>query len=182
LALRRARSATVAFEEAMDTYLRRALEEVERAVGPLDAAAMSRGVDGRWSACDILEHLTLAFRANGSALEKALASGTLKARPPRLSQRAGKLLVIGLGYFPRVEAPEGTRPCGSIAPGGSLAAIRDALAALDATMARAVERFGVEARVVNHPFFAGLTVPEWRKFHWRHAVHHMRQVTERTRW
>ena len=166
----------------MDAYLRRALEEIERRVVPLDTAAMSRSVDGRWSACDILEHLTLAYRANAATFEKALASGTLRARRPRLAERVGKLLVIDLGYFPRVEAPEGTRPCGSITPDGSLAAIREALAALDATMARVVARFGVEPLAANHPYFAGLTVPQWRKFHWRHAVHHMRQVQERTRW
>jgi Protein of unknown function (DUF1569) len=163
----------------MDGYLRRALEEVERAVSSLDAAAMVRSVDGRWSACDILEHLTLAFKANTAAFEKALASGTLKARPPRVSQRLSKLVVMDLGYFPRVEAPETTRPCGSITPEGSLAAIRDALTTLDTAMTRVVERFGAHALAANHPFFAGLTVPEWRKFHWRHTVHHMRQVRER---
>jgi hypothetical protein len=166
----------------MDGYLRLALEEIERTVVPLDAAALSRSVDERWSACDILEHLMLAFKANAATFEKALASGTLKARPPRLAQRVGKLLVIDLGYFPRVEAPEGTRPCGSITPSGSLDAIRDALVVLDDTMSRVVARFGVEPLAANHPYFAGLTVPQWRKFHWRHTVHHMRQVTERTRW
>jgi hypothetical protein len=162
----------------MDVYLRRALEEVERAVGPLDAAAIGRSAGGRWSACEILEHLTLAFKANAAAFEKALALGTLKARPPTLAQRFGKLIVLD---FPRVEAPESTRPCGSVTPDGSLAAIRDALTTLDATMTRVVDRFGADVLAANHPFFAGLTVPQWRKFHWRHTVHHMRQVRERTR-
>jgi hypothetical protein len=166
----------------MDHYLKRALEEIERTVVPLDPGVLTRTVDGRWSACDILEHLMLAFKANAATFEKALASGTLKARPPRLAQRVGKLLVIDLGYFPRVEAPEGTRPCGSITPDGSLAAIRDALVTLDATMSRFVSRFGVEPLAANHPYFAGLTIPQWRKFHWRHTVHHMRQVRERARW
>lgn len=166
----------------MDYYLKRALEEIERTVVPLDTAVLSRTVEGRWSACDILEHLMLAFKANAATFDKALASGTLRARSPRLAQRVGKLLVIDLGYFPRVEAPEGTRPCGSITPSGSLAAIRGALVVLDATMSRVVARFGIEPLAANHPYFAGLTIPQWRKFHWRHTVHHMRQVKERTRW
>lgn len=164
----------------MDGYLERALDEIDRTVSPLDAAALDRRADGRWSACDTVEHLTLAFKANAAAFEKALASGVLKARRPRLSQRIGRVIVLDFGYFPRVEAPESTRPRGSITPGGSLAAIRDALSMLDATMTRVVERFGAGALAANHPFFAGLTVPQWRKFHWRHTVHHMRQVRERT--
>ena len=36
--------------------------------------------------------------------------------------------------------------------------------------------FGDSVPVSNHPFFAGLTVRQWRKFHWRHAQHHMKQV------
>jgi hypothetical protein len=165
----------------MEAYLSRALEAVERAVAPLDAAAIRRTIGGRWSACDILEHLTLAFKANAATFEKALRYGTVKARPPSFRQRIAKVLVVDLGYFPRVEAPEATRPCGSVTPDGSLAAIRDALVALDATMARAVERFGANTRAANHPFFAGLTIAQWRKFHWRHTVHHMRQVRDRTR-
>ena len=163
----------------MDPYLARALDEIERTAGPLDAATIGRTVNGRWSACDILEHLTLAFRANAATFEKALASGTLKARRPTLAQRFSTMLVIDLGYFPRVEAPEATRPRGSVTPEGSVAALRDALVALDATMSRVAERFGRDVPVSNHPFLAGLSVRQWRTFHWRHTVHHMRQVRQR---
>jgi hypothetical protein len=164
----------------VNAYLARALDEIERTAGPLDAATIARSVDGRWSACDILEHLTLAFRVNAAAFEKALASGTLKARPPRLPQRLARVLVVDVGYFPRREAPESTRPCGSVTPEGSVAALRDALVALDGVMARLAGRFGTRTLVSNHPFFAGLTIRQWSKFHWRHTVHHMRQIRERT--
>jgi hypothetical protein len=90
------------------------------------------------------------------------------------------VLVVDVGYFPRREAPESTRPCGSVTPEGSVAALRDALVALDGVMARLAERFGTRALVSNHPFFAGLTIRQWSKFHWRHTVHHMRQIRERT--
>lgn len=163
----------------MDPYLARALSEIERTARPLDAATIGRTVDGRWSACDIFEHLTLAFRANAATFEKALASGTLHVRRPTVAQRLAKRLVIDLGYFPRVEAPEATRPRGSVTPEGSVASLRDALMALDETMSRVVERFGCDVPASNHPFFAGLSVRMWRKFHWRHTVHHMRQVRRR---
>jgi Protein of unknown function (DUF1569) len=168
----------------VDPYLARAIEAIEETAGRLDGAALRRKADGRWSACDILEHLTLAFRANAAAFEKALSSGTLKARPPRLAQRLAKILVVDAGYFPRREAPDITRPCGSVTPERSVSEARDALVALDGVMTRLVDRFGGDALVANHPFFAGLTVREWTKFHWRHTVHHMRQVRQRSsgRW
>lgn len=163
----------------MDAFLQSALDTIEEAAGRLDAHVLARPVAGRWSIGEILEHLTLAFTANAAGLEKALASGQLKARQPRFKQRLARILVVDVGYFPRVEAPEMTRPHSSIPPERTLAAIRDALTALDVTLTRVVARFGEAAVVSNHPYFAGLTVRQWRKFHWRHTVHHMRQVRAR---
>lgn len=163
----------------MDAYLRQALDAIDTTVGPLDVRTIARRIEGRWSVAEILEHLTLAFTWNTGMIEKALASGEVRGRAPKIAQRLGRMLVVDLGYFPRVQAPERTRPHGSIPPERSLAAIRDALTALDAALARASARFGDAALVANHPYFEGLTVPQWRKFHWRHAVHHMRQVRAR---
>lgn len=165
---------------AMDAYLRQAMDAIDRDAGPLDVRTIARPIDeGRWSVARILEHLTLAFRGNADAIGKALASGEVRGRAPTVAQRLGRMLVVDLGYFPRVEAPERTRPTGSIPPEQSVAAIREALTALDAALARASARFGDAALVANHPYFQGLTVPQWRKFHWRHTVHHMRQVRAR---
>ena len=38
-------------------------------------------------------------------------------------------------------------------------------------------RFGDRTPLLNHPYFAGMSVRQWRKFHWRHTVHHMKQVS-----
>jgi hypothetical protein len=163
----------------MDPFLTSALAAIDQAAGDLPADVIGRPVEGRWSIAGILEHLTLSFTLNRAAFEKALASGEVRARAPRLGQRIGRLLVVDLGYVPRREAPEATAPRGSIPPGKSVAAIREALTALDATMTRVVERFGADVAVANHPYFAGMTVRQWRKFHWRHTVHHMRHVRAR---
>jgi hypothetical protein len=163
----------------LDAFLQSALDTIEEAAGTLDARVLAQPVAGRWSIAEILEHLTLAFTANGAVLEKTLASGELRARPPRFKQRLARVLVVDVGYFPRVEAPEMTRPHASIPPERALAAIREALTTLDATLSRVAARFGEAVAVSNHPYFAGLTVRQWRKFHWRHTVHHMRQVRAR---
>ena len=161
----------------MDPYLREALNAIERTAGPLEVATIARRADGQWSISEILEHLTLAFAHHTSTLEKALASGEVRGRPPGFVQWLGRTLVIEFGYFPRAQAPVRTVPLGNIPPERSITSVREALEALDRTLARVSARFGDEALVSNHPFFRGLTVAQWRKFHWRHTVHHMRQIS-----
>lgn len=165
----------------MDPYLGRALDAIDATVGGLTVERIARREPdaGRWSIAEILEHLTLAFTANPAAFEKALRSGELRARPPVLRQRLLRVLVVDAGYFPRARAPEMTRPSGSLAPGDSVRAIRTALQTLDAALAQVATRFGADALAANHPYFGGMNVNQWRKFHWRHTVHHMKQVTTR---
>ena len=66
-------------------------------------------------------------------------------------------------------------------PGGlsgeeALALARRTLQELDAAAARCAERFGAGVRVANHPILGGFTVGQWRRFHWVHTRHHMRQI------
>ena len=163
----------------MSPYLQSALDEIEAAAGGLATEVIVRPAGGRWSIAEILEHLALAFAANAAALDKAVSSGQLRARKPGVRQTLGRMLVIDLGYFPRVSAPETTRPSGR-SPEGSLPSVREALRQVDGALTRAADRFGEDVRVTNHPYFGGLTVRQWRKFHWRHTRHHMSQVRQRS--
>ena len=163
----------------MDRYLILAREAIDQAAGGLSNSTLASPVDGKWSVAQILEHLTLTFTANAAAMEKALASGTLRARAPTWAQWMGRIIVLELGYFPRVRAPETTVPSGRIPVERSVAAIREGLTSVDAALTAVAARFGEDAVVMNHPYFAGMTVPQWRKFHWRHTLHHMRQVRAR---
>src|SRR5918994_570303 len=126
----------------MDNYLGRARDEIDRAVEGLGAEAIRRARGDAWSIGQILEHLTLAFTVNARSLERALASGELRARPPVLKQRLARIMVVELGYFPRVKAPEATVPTGSVAPERAVSAIRQAIDALDATLTRVSTQFG----------------------------------------
>jgi hypothetical protein len=162
-------------------YLKAAWTEIDRATRGLSHDQLSRvaAVPGRWTIAQILEHLLLAFTGNTKAFEKALASGEVRARQPMFTQRMGRLLVVECGYFPKAKAPEMTMPTGSVPPDQIVDAVRSALETLDGTLDRVADRFGAERLVANHPYFGGMTVPQWRKFHWRHTVHHMRQVRAR---
>jgi len=163
----------------MDSYLEKARAAIEDATGQLPVERIARQIPGKWSVAQILEHLTLTFNLNASALERAIASGETKAGRTGLVNTASRVVVVDLGYFPRARAPEAVVPRGSIAPEHSREAIAEALAAVDSALARAAERFGLATPLLKHAFFGGMTVPQWRKFHFRHTVHHMRQVGER---
>ena len=164
----------------MNVYLKRAHDEIVAATGHLSVEQLARTAGGKWSPALILEHLTLTFRLNVSALEKALASGATKAHKPSFYQWLSRVLVLDVGYFPRANAPEGVVPSGSIPPEQVRGAIAEALTTLDASLDRAAARFGERTPLLRHAFFAAMTVPQWRRFHWRHARHHMRQVRERS--
>jgi hypothetical protein len=160
--------------------LQAAREAIRTAAGGLSGEVLTRKVDARWSIAEILEHLTLAFTAHAAALEKPLASGELRVHTPALKQVLGRVMVVEFGYFPRVEAPSMTRPSGTIPAERALTAIDDALETLDRTLDRVEAKFGAAVPVTNHPYFGGMSVNQWRKFHWRHTVHHMKQVTRRS--
>ena len=162
----------------MDPYLDRAGAVIGRTLDALPAGALATPGDGRWSIAEILEHLTLAFRGTAASVDRVLADGVPAARP-RLAQAAARVLVCDIGYFPRAETPEVARPSGSVSPADAPAALRAALEALDGALARAHGRFGDRIPVAAHPYFGGMSVAQWRKFHWRHTEHHMRQVRER---
>jgi len=165
----------------MEGYLAKAADEIAATTDHLTVEQLARSVGGKWSPALILEHLTLTFRVNVSALEKALAAGETKARRPTLRQALGRILVLDAGYFPPARAPEAVVPAGAIPPERCREEIRAALAALDAVLARAAARFGERTPLLRHAFFAAMTVAQWRKFHWRHTCHHMRQVRQRSR-
>ncbi len=160
--------------------LRLAREAIEAAAADLGVDVLRRASAGRWSIAQILEHLTLAYTATAAGIDKALQSGELRVKAPVLTQTLGRVLVLDLGYFPKVPAPEMTVPCGSIPEERSVTGSREGLTLLDATLTRAAERFGEDVPVCNHPYFGGLSVRQWRKLHWRHTIHHMKQVKQRT--
>jgi hypothetical protein len=168
----------------MEAYLARALDEIQRTVGgvpPAALAALACRDARKWTACEILEHLSLAFTGTAAAIGKALSSGEPRARVPRLSQRVGRAMVVDVGYFPAVKAPELTTPRGTIPADQSVVAINAALRAMDEALTAAEQRFGRRTLLANHPYFAGLTAAQWRKFHWRHTRHHMKQIRARLR-
>jgi hypothetical protein len=50
------------------------------------------------------------------------------------------------------------------------------IAAMDAIIAQAEEKYGKRTRLLDHPILGPLQGREWRKFHWVHGLHHVKQM------
>jgi hypothetical protein len=47
---------------------------------------------------------------------------------------------------------------------------------MDDQIAKCEARFGKRTRVLDHPILGPLTGRQWRKFHWVHGQHHLKQI------
>jgi hypothetical protein len=57
-----------------------------------------------------------------------------------------------------------------------LADIGSQIATMDALIAQCEERYGKRTRMLDHPVLGPLTAAQWRKFHWVHGKHHVKQI------
>jgi hypothetical protein len=158
------------------THLRHALAAIERTTAGMSLDDLRRHPDGKWSASEILEHLAKAFANTARGLERCLENGRPIATRPALKQRIATMVVVAFGHFPSGrEAPERTRPKG-IPPDESLKSVREGLVRMDQALAQCDTRFGRRVAILDHPILGALTVQQWRKFHWVHTRHHMKQI------
>lgn len=163
----------------MDSYL----ERLQRAV-----AAAKQGIcdedrkprsDGKWSAAEVLEHLYLTYTGTSKAFDRCLQAGKPLASASTLKHRLAAFLVTECGYFPEGrKSPERACPKG-ISAEKVVADICPQIAAMDKIIAQCEERFGSRKTVLDHPVLGPLTAKQWRKFHWVHGRHHIKQILER---
>ena len=164
----------------MDSYIAKAKDLIEQATTNVSEAELTGAPEGKWSPAQVLEHLAKAFGGSAKAFELQLEGELQPLRPCTMKERGGIFLICTLGYFPEGrKAPEKTLP--SENPEG-LATLRRTLENLDRA-GRALDalekKWGTGAKVFTHPVLGPLTVPQWRKFHFVHTRHHMKQVVER---
>jgi len=60
-----------------------------------------------------------------------------------------------------------------------IADIGPQLVAMDKLIAQCEARYGAHIRILDHPVLGPLTPRQWRKFHWVHGRHHVKQILER---
>ena len=132
--------------------------------------------EGKWSTAEILEHLSLTYSGTCMGCERCLKEAKTLARSPHVRDWLKTLVVVTCGHMPEGrESPAAALPRGL--PADTIVAYTDQkLLAMDESLRRCEQRFGGHVRLMDHPILGPLTVQQWRKFHWVHARHHMKQV------
>jgi hypothetical protein len=160
----------------MDAYLQRLQEAIASATRDLSAEDLRRHPEGKWSTAEVLEHLYLTYTGTTKAFERCLQAGAPQARTPMLKDRLRTFVVNGLGHLPEGrKSPKHALPRG-MAVEEVIREIGPRISAMDDQIAKCEARFGERTRVLDHPILGPLTGRQWRKFHWVHGRHHLKQI------
>ena len=160
----------------MDAYLQRLQEAIASATRDMSAEDLLRHPEGKWSTAEVLEHLYLTYTGTTKAFERCLQAGEPQARTPMLMDRMRAFVVTGLGHLPEGrKSPKHALPRG-MAVEEVVRDIGPRISAMDDQIAQCEARFGKRTRVLDHPILGPLTGRQWRKFHWVHGQHHLKQI------
>jgi DinB superfamily len=160
----------------MDAYLQRLQKAIASATDGMTTEDLHRHPEGKWSTAEVLEHLYLTYTGTAKAFERCLSEGKSRARTPRLKDRISAFVVIGLGHLPEGrKAPDHAQPRGRVV-GEVVGEIGRCISDMDDLISQCEARFGRRTRVLDHPFLGPLTARQWRKFHWVHGRHHLKQI------
>jgi hypothetical protein len=159
----------------MDSCLQTALNEIRRATEGMTPDQLTWHPDGKWSAAQILDHLTLTFAGTAKAMERALSGSETGVQKRTLKSRLSALIVTEIGYFPSGrKSPEMVLPQKNDGV-NAVATIVKELTGMDAVFTEIERKKGSMTRV-PHPVIGPLTIRQWRRFHRAHTRHHMKQV------
>jgi hypothetical protein len=162
----------------VDTYLQRLRDAITSATVGMNAEELTRHPDGKWSTAQVLEHLYLSYSGTVKGFQRCLEAGKPLARAPMLKDRMRAFVVTELGHLPKGrQAPERTRPRGMLVDEVTRG-ITPQIAAMDEIIAQCEARFGKRTLLLDHPVLGPLTARQWRKFHWIHGRHHLKQIKE----
>ena len=160
----------------MDAYLQRLQEAIASATRDMSAEDLQRHPEGKWSTAEVLEHLYLTYTGTTKAFERCLQAGEPQARTPMLMDRVRTFVVTGLGHLPEGrKSPKHALPRG-MAVEEVVRDIGPRISAMDDQIAQCEARFGKRTRVLDHPILGPLTGRQWRKFHYVHGQHHLKQI------
>lgn len=159
----------------MDPHLQQLRDEIESLTISLTTEELRWHPEGKWSASEIIEHLYLTYTGTTKGFSRVLTSAGASKRPT-VKQRVAAMIVVDFGYFPSgIQSPAVARPRG--APSQQvLAEIVSKIDEMDATMNTCASKFGSHAKVMDHPFLGPFSIAQWRKFHLRHGMHHLKQI------
>ena len=162
----------------MDSCLERLRATIASATQGMSTDDLMRHREGKWSAAEVLEHLYLSYTGTTKGCQRCLQEEKPLGRAPRWKDRLVTAVVVRAGYFPNGrKATRHTLPRGMPAE-KVLAAIGSQIAAMDDLIAQCETRYGKNTRIMDHPVLGPLTAAQWRKFHWLHGKHHVKQILQ----
>ena len=159
----------------MDMLLQQIRDSIAAATQGMSTSQLTWHPEGKWSTAEILEHLSLTYSGTSAGCARCLKEDKPLARSPGLRDRVATLVVVTLGHLPEGrQSPAAARPRG--VPAETVVADTDQkIVAMDENLRKCEERFA-GVRLMDHPVLGPLTVRQWRKFHWVHAMHHVKQI------
>src|SRR5438128_8419386 len=98
--LRTGIGATHSTRSAMHTKLVKLQTTIESAIRGMISDDFARHAEDKWSAAEILEHLSLTYLGTARNFEKCIANGRPGASSDRRSKRWSRIVVTGLGFLP----------------------------------------------------------------------------------
>ncbi|MBI4502396.1 MAG: DinB family protein [Gemmatimonadetes bacterium] len=164
---------------------RRQLAALEPMVlGPLhglEPEDWHRGPAAKWTIAQVVAHLALGVDLSSSVFaQRAEKTGMIRRSNP--GQAVLRHLLLGFGKFPPGrQAPETTRPPEKPDPEIVAAQYRMGVERF-ATMAETWPEKRQMEIFVKHPLLGDLNLPEWIRFHYVHARHHVKQIQSRLRY
>ena len=160
----------------MDSLLEELKHAVESSVEGLSSAQLSWHPPAKWCAAEVLEHLYLTYTGTIKGFTKVLESGKPLVTRASMKQRMRTLVVVGFKHMPEGrQAPANTRPRG--VPGVKVRSeVGAKIVEMDAIIAQCEARFGRGSLLLDHPILGPLSATQWRKFHFVHGRHHVKQL------
>jgi hypothetical protein len=160
----------------MDPVLQRLQQTIQSEIADFSAERLRWHPSGKWCTAEVLEHLYLTYTGTIKGCERVLSAGKPLARASRWSDRAKTFVVVELGYLPSGrKAPSTALPKG-LPTETVLAQILPKIAEMDEILAQCEQAHGAATKLMDHPILGPLTVPQWRKFHLVHGLHHAKQI------
>jgi hypothetical protein len=160
----------------LNRHLQELYEAIASATSDMSTERLTSHPDGKWCAAEVLEHLYLTYHGTVKGCQRCLEQGKTLSRTPSLADRVRTVVVVSLGYMPHGrKAPERSRPRGMPAE-EVVKAVGTEIIRMDDLLAQCEARFGRSTRILDHPVLGPLTAAQWRKFHWVHGRHHVKQI------
>jgi hypothetical protein len=160
----------------MDHYIERLQAAIASSIRGISQQELLCKPEGKWCIAEVLEHLYLTYTGTIKGCQRCLGDGKPLATPQSLKQRLNAFVVITYGYLPTgIKANERIQPKGMPAE-QVVQTIIQQITKMDESIAQCESRFGAKAKLMNHPVLGGLTGKQWRKFHWVHGWHHVKQI------